>query len=81
MSKLVDRHYLEDGSPLSVRSQMLHAATGSPIGPLVTFSAHHAALTGLLIAYGEIAAGLGALLGLYTRLAAVVGMVLALSSS
>ncbi len=58
---------------------MLHAALGSPIGALVTFSAGHAALTGLLIAFGELAAGLGALAGLFTRAAAAVGMLLALS--
>jgi thiosulfate dehydrogenase [quinone] large subunit len=79
LSKIFDRHYLDGGSPLGVRSQMLHAAIGSPIGPLVTISAHHAALTGLLIAFGEIAAGLGTLLGLFPRLAAAVGMLLALS--
>jgi thiosulfate dehydrogenase [quinone] large subunit len=79
LSKILDRHYLDGGSPLGVRSQMLHAAIGSPIGPLVTFSAHHAVLTGLLIAFGEIAAGLGTLLGLYPRLAAAVGLLLALS--
>jgi thiosulfate dehydrogenase [quinone] large subunit len=79
LSKILDRHYLNAGSPLGVRSQMLHAAVGSPIGPLVMFSAHHAALTGLLIAFGEIAAGLGTLLGMYPRLAAGVGMLLALS--
>lgn len=79
LSKIFDQHYLDAASPLGVHSQMLHAASGSPIGPLVTFSAQHATLTGLLIAFGEIAAGLGALLGLYTRLAAALGMLLALS--
>src|SRR5215467_1476772 len=79
VSKLFDRNYLDPSSPLGVRSQMTHAAVGSPISGLVTFSAHHAALVGLLIAFGEIAAGLGALLGLLTRLAAALGMLLALS--
>ena len=78
-SKLDDPHYLDAASPLGVRSQMLHAAVGSPISGLVTLSAHHAAVTGLLIAYGEIAAGLGALLWLLTRLAAAAWMLLAAS--
>lgn len=79
LSKLVDPNYLDASSPLGVRSQMLHAAVGSPIGGLVTFSARHAVLTGLLIAFGEVAAGLGALAGLLTRAAAAIGMLLALS--
>lgn len=79
LSKLFDRNYLDPASPLGVRSQMAHAAAGSPIGGLVTFSAQHATLVGLLIAFGEVAAGLGALLGLFTRLAAALGLLLALS--
>src|SRR5436305_2110557 len=78
LSKLFDRNYLDAVSPLGVRAQMLHAAVGSPIGGLVTFSGQHAVLTGLLIAFGEVAAGLGVLLGLFTRAAAAVGMLLAL---
>jgi thiosulfate dehydrogenase (quinone) large subunit len=79
LSKLFDSNYLDPSSPLGVRSQMLHAAVSSPIGGLVTFSAQHAALTGLLIAFGEVAAGLGTLAGLFTRAAAAIGMLLALS--
>lgn len=79
LSKLVDRNYLDPASPLGVRSQMLHAAAGSPIGGLVSFSAQHATLVGLLIAFGEVAAGAGALLGLFTRVAAALGLLLALS--
>jgi len=78
-SKLTDHHYLDGKSPLGVRQQMLHAAVGSPISGLVTFSAHQATVTGLLIAFGEIAAGLGVMIGLWTRLAATVGLLLALS--
>src|SRR5215467_1721108 len=70
ISKLFDRNYLDPASPLGVRSQMLHAAAGSPIGGLVTFTAQHATLFGLLIAFGEVAAGAGVLLGLFTRAAA-----------
>jgi thiosulfate dehydrogenase [quinone] large subunit len=79
LSKLFDANYLDDSSPLGVRQQMLHAAIGSPISGLVTFSAQHATVTGLLIAFGEVAAGLGALVGLFTRAAAGLGMLLALS--
>jgi thiosulfate dehydrogenase [quinone] large subunit len=78
-SKLLDRHYLDAASPLGVHAQMLHAAASSPISGLVTFSAGHAVLTGLMIAFGEIAVGLGTLLGLLPRLSAVGGLLLALS--
>src|SRR5215475_15453019 len=46
LSKVFDRNYLDASSPLGVRSQMLHAATGSPITGLVTFSAQHAVVIG-----------------------------------
>jgi thiosulfate dehydrogenase [quinone] large subunit len=79
LSKILDSHYLDDASPLGVHAQMVHAAATSPIGWLVTLSADNATVTGLLIAFGELAAGIGALLGLLTRLAALGGMLLALS--
>jgi thiosulfate dehydrogenase [quinone] large subunit len=79
LSKMLDPNYLNDSSPLGVHAQMLHAATGSPIGPLVTFSAHHATVTGLMIALGEAATGFGALVGLFTRAAAAAGVLLAMS--
>jgi thiosulfate dehydrogenase [quinone] large subunit len=78
-SKILDRSYLNDSSPLGVHAQMLHVATTSPIGSLVSASADHATVTGLLIAFGELAAGIGVLLGLLTRLAALGGVLLALS--
>jgi thiosulfate dehydrogenase [quinone] large subunit len=58
---------------------MLHAATTSPIGPLVSFAAEHPTVTGLVIAFGEVAVGLGTLLGLFTHIAALGGFLLALS--
>jgi thiosulfate dehydrogenase (quinone) large subunit len=79
ISKLTDPHYLDGASSQGVHSQMVHAAVTSPIGGLVSLSADHATITGLLIAFGEIAVGLGALLGLLTRLAALGGVLLALS--
>lgn len=77
--KLSDPHYLDAASPLSVHAQMAAAAKLSPIGGLVSFTAGHATLFGLLIAFGELAVGLGTLLGLWTRVAAVGGMALSLS--
>jgi thiosulfate dehydrogenase [quinone] large subunit len=79
LSKLFDPQYLDGASPLGVHAQMLHAAATSPIGPLVSLSAHQPIVTGLAIAFGEIAVGLGTLLGLFTRIAALGGFVLALS--
>ncbi|WP_436393926.1 TQO small subunit DoxD [Amycolatopsis sp. MEPSY49] len=79
LSKILDPHYLDPTSPLGVHAQMLHAATTSPIGPLVSFAAEHATVIGLVIAVGEVAAGLGTLLGLFTRIAATGGFLLALS--
>ena len=79
VSKLLDPNYLDPGSLLGVRKQMLRAAADSPISALVNASAAHATTTGLLIAFGELAVGLGLLLGLLTRLAAAGGLLLALS--
>jgi len=78
-SKLLDPQYLDDASPLGVHAQMLRAALTSPIGGLVSFSAGHATLTGLAIAFGELAVGLGTLLGLLVRLSALGGLLLSLS--
>jgi thiosulfate dehydrogenase [quinone] large subunit len=79
LSKIFDPHYLDDASPLGVHAQMLHAAATSPIGAVVSLSADYSTITGLAIAFGEVAVGLGALLGLFTRVAALGGVVLALS--
>jgi len=77
--KLTDPTYLDFASANSVRSQMIRAAVTSPIGPIVRESANFATVTGLTIAFGELAVGLGVLLGLWTRLAALGGMLLSLS--
>jgi thiosulfate dehydrogenase (quinone) large subunit len=79
LSKIFDPHYLDDASTLGIHAQMLHAASASPIGTLVSLSAGYSTVTGLAIAFGEVAVGLGALLGLFTRVAALGGVVLALS--
>ncbi len=77
--KLTDPTYLDPSSPNSVQAQMQRAAQTSPIGALVTLSAHAGLVTGLAIAFGELAVGLGVLLGLWTRLAALGGLLLSLS--
>lgn len=77
--KFFDPAFLDPNSPDGVRSQMMAAATASPIGPLVNFSADHAALFGLTIAFAEMLVGLGVLLGLWTRVAALGGLLLSLS--
>lgn len=77
--KLTDPTYLDPSSPDSVHAQMLRAASSSPIDGLVTLSAHAWLLTGLAIAFGELAVGVGTLLGLWTRLAALGGFLLSLS--
>ncbi|PRY44508.1 Rieske 2Fe-2S domain-containing protein [Umezawaea tangerina] len=77
LSKLLDPVYLDDSSPLGVHAQMLHAATTSPIGALVSPLADHSAVAGPAIAFAEVAVGLGTLLGLFTRLAALGGLLLA----
>ncbi|SED08758.1 thiosulfate dehydrogenase [quinone] large subunit [Amycolatopsis tolypomycina] len=79
LSKLFDTHYLDPASPLGVQAQMLHAATTSPIGPLVSFAAGHPTVVGLAIAFAEVAVGVGTLLGLFARVAALGGFLLALS--
>jgi thiosulfate dehydrogenase [quinone] large subunit len=79
LSKLLDASYLDPTSPLGVQAQMLHAATTSPIGALVSFAAEYPTVTGLAIALGEVAVGLGTLLGLFARIAALGGYLLALS--
>jgi thiosulfate dehydrogenase [quinone] large subunit len=77
--KFFDPNYLDPNSPNGVQQQMLASATTSPIGFLVSFTADHAAMFGLTIAFGELAVGLGVLLGLWTRIAAIGGFLLSMS--
>ena len=77
--KFFDPAYLDPASPNGVQRQMEAAATSSPIGFLVSFTAQHATMFGLTIALGELRVGLGLLLGLWTRIAAVGGLLLSLS--
>ncbi len=77
--KFFDASYLDPNSPNGVQAQMLASAATSPISGLVTFSAEHATLFGLSIAFGELIAGLGIVLGVWTRVAALGGLLLSLS--
>lgn len=77
--KCFDPSYLDPNSPNGVQAQMTAAASSSPIGGLVSFTAEHAALFGLTIAFAELIVGLGVLLGLWTRIAAIGGLLLSLS--
>ncbi len=79
LDKLLNPAYLDPNATGGVKRQMELATVGSPISSLVSFSAHHATLMGLTIAFGELAVGLGLLLGLFTRLAAFGGVLLSLS--
>jgi thiosulfate dehydrogenase [quinone] large subunit len=77
--KFFDPAYLDPSSPNGVQRQMEAAASSSPIGFVVSFSAEHAVLFGLTIALGELLVGLGVLLGVWTRVAAIGGLLLSLS--
>jgi thiosulfate dehydrogenase (quinone) large subunit len=79
LQKLANPAYLDPHSPTSVVAQMHALRNQSPIGPLLSLTAHAPTLVGLLIEFGELAVGVGTLLGLRTRLAAAGGLVLALS--
>jgi len=79
LTKFTDPTYLDSSAATSVHAQMVRAAATSPIGSIVNVSAHFSALTGLAIAFGELAVGIGVLLGLWTRVAALGGLLLSLS--
>lgn len=76
LQKLADPGYLDPHNTTSATHQMLLLRGSSPIGPLLTLSAHAPTLVSLLIALGELAVGLGTLLGLWTRIAAASGVLL-----
>jgi len=79
LQKLADPGYLDPNNPTSAAHQMLQLSGTSPIGWLLSLSAHAPTLVGLLIAVGELAVGLGTLLGLWARVAAVGGALLSLT--
>ena len=79
LQKLSDPGYLDPNNPTSAVHQMLRLQGSSPIGPLLTLSAHAPTLVSLVIAFGELAVGIGTVLGLLTRIAAVGGALLSLT--
>ena len=79
LQKLADPRYLDPNNPASAVHQMLRLRGSSPIGLVLSLSAHAPTLVSLLIAFGELAVGLGTLLGLWARVAAVGGALLSLT--
>jgi len=77
LQKLSDPGYLDPNNPTSAVHQMLRLQGSSPIGPLLSLSAHAPTLVSLVIALAELAVGLGTLLGLWARVAAAGGALLA----
>jgi thiosulfate dehydrogenase [quinone] large subunit len=77
LQKLSDPGYLDPNNPTSAVHQMLRLQASSPIGPLLSLSAHAPTLVSLVIALAELAVGLGTLLGLWARVAAAGGALLA----
>lgn len=79
LQKLANPSYLNGHSPTSVQAMIRSLQHGSPIGFLLSASAHAPVLVGLLIALGELAVGVATLVGLWVRLAALGGLLLALT--
>ncbi|MEP7034491.1 MAG: TQO small subunit DoxD [Actinomycetota bacterium] len=79
LQKLADPGYLDPNNPSSAVHQMLRLRGSSPIGPMLSLSAHAPTLVSLVIAFAELAVGLGTLLGLWTRVAAAGGAFLSLT--
>ena len=79
LQKLSDPGYLDPNNPTSAVHQMLRLHNSSPIGPLLSLSAHAPTFVSVVIALAELAVGVGTLLGLWTRVAAAGGALLALT--
>lgn len=79
LQKLANPAYLDPNSPTSVQATILSLQHRSPIGFLLSASAHAPKLVGVLIALGELAVGLATIVGLWVRLTALGGMLLALT--
>jgi thiosulfate dehydrogenase [quinone] large subunit len=79
LDKLSDPNFLDSDSATSMLAQMTATAGASPIGGLVDWAAGQPTLTGLGMAFGELAVGLGMLFGLFARVAAVGGALISLS--
>ncbi|HEY7418402.1 MAG TPA: TQO small subunit DoxD [Ktedonobacteraceae bacterium] len=80
IQKLTDPQFFRSSTPGYIGNQIIAFAHNSPIrGLLIHVALPHAALFGLLIAFGEIAIGLGTLVGLLFRPAAFFGLLLSLT--
>lgn len=79
LSKIADRTFLDDSSPLSMHASVVAVKSASPIGSLLGPVVDHSAVFGIVMALGEIAVGIGTIAGLFHRIAAVGGIVLSLS--
>jgi len=77
IQKLTDPQYLNPGARGYIGHQMAAFAAASPLHEfLLGVAVPHAALFGVLVAYGELAIGLSVLLGLLLRVAALFGLLL-----
>jgi thiosulfate dehydrogenase [quinone] large subunit len=75
VQKLSDPGFLHKGAPTYIGSQLQAFAHGTPGGFLLrTFAIPHPALSGVGVAFLEIAVGLLVLAGLFTQVAAAVGL-------
>ena len=80
LQKLTDPQFFSPNAPGYIGRQITVFAAGSPIrAPLLNLALPHAALFGMLIAWGELAIGIGALFGLLFRPAAFFGALLSLT--
>ena len=79
LQKLANPAYLDPTSHTSVQATILSLQHSSPIGFLLSASAHAPKLVGVLIALGELAVGLATIVGLWVRLTAAGGLLLALT--
>lgn len=79
IQKLTDPQFFHKSTPGYIGNQIIAFAHGSPLHDLLLrVAVPHAALFGLVIAFGEIAIGLGATVGLLFRLASFFGMLLSI---
>jgi len=79
LQKLANPAYLDPSSPTSVQATILSLQHSSPIGFLLSASAHAPKLVGVLIALGELAVGLATVAGLWVRLTAAGGLLLSMT--
>jgi thiosulfate dehydrogenase [quinone] large subunit len=79
IQKLADPNFLHAGTPDFIGNQLASFAQGSPIGGVLRILAHAPVLTGLAIAFAEIAIGLGTLVGIAPIAVAACGFLVNLT--